>query len=293
LRLVACSNCHAQYDVTNKAESTVTCRCGAAVDARPRPAVDAEIHRCGSCGAVVAKGAGHCDYCGSVIVHVRRNLSLLCPECFARNREDSRFCTACGVAFRPEPLETIAPELPCVECGALMPPRSVGRVSVNECPNCGGLWVPGDRFDALIDRAIEIRRQADAGTITAPSPRVRGGNPVSDRVKYRSCPVCDAFMLRRNYRRTSGVIIDRCHDHGTWLDPDELEQIAGFILSGGLERARRAENTSMKTGSAPGSAGSSARAGTELAKMLVDHDRRRAKRGLVVSFVDFLSEVLS
>jgi hypothetical protein len=54
------------------------------------------------------------------------------------------------------------------------------------------------------------------------------------------------MMSRRNYRRTSGVIIDRCHDHGTWLDADELERIAGFILSGGLERAKAAEQTTMK-----------------------------------------------
>ena len=39
-------------------------------------------------------------------------------------------------------------------------------------------------------------------------------------------------MARRNYRKKSGVIIDTCSEHGVWLDADELEQIAGFILSG-------------------------------------------------------------
>ena len=40
-------------------------------------------------------------------------------------------------------------------------------------------------------------------------------------------------MLRRNFRKSSGVILDVCGEHGTWLDADELEQITGFILSGG------------------------------------------------------------
>jgi hypothetical protein len=40
-------------------------------------------------------------------------------------------------------------------------------------------------------------------------------------------------MLRRNFRRASGVILDVCREHGTWLDADEIEEIAGFILSGG------------------------------------------------------------
>jgi hypothetical protein len=40
-------------------------------------------------------------------------------------------------------------------------------------------------------------------------------------------------MQRRNYKRSSGVVLDICHEHGSWLDADELEQIAGFILAGG------------------------------------------------------------
>ena len=46
-------------------------------------------------------------------------------------------------------------------------------------------------------------------------------------------------MQRRNFQKTSGVIIDRCGEHGTWLEADELEQIAGFILSGGRPGAQR------------------------------------------------------
>ena len=54
-------------------------------------------------------------------------------------------------------------------------------------------------------------------------------------------------MQRRNFRRSSGVVLDVCHQHGTWLDADEIEEIAGFILSGGAvsatleEEHRRAE----------------------------------------------------
>ena len=62
---------------------------------------------------------------------------------------------------------------------------------------------------------------------------VTGANPAAQKVQYRKCPECQGFMQRRNFRKSSGVIIDRCHQHGTWLDADELEQIAGFILSGG------------------------------------------------------------
>jgi hypothetical protein len=39
------------------------------------------------------------------------------------------------------------------------------------------------------------------------------------------------------------VILDVCVEHGSWLDADELEQITGFILSGGVPSPIFAEST--------------------------------------------------
>ena len=48
-------------------------------------------------------------------------------------------------------------------------------------------------------------------------------------------------MARRNFRKRSGVIVDQCRDHGTWLDGHELERIAGFVFSGRAAEADRIE----------------------------------------------------
>jgi Zn-finger nucleic acid-binding protein len=233
VRLVACSNCHTQYDVTEVVAKSFPCRCGETVENQSHEAVDAKIHRCGSCGAIVAADAEGCDFCGSAIERDPGKLSLICPECYARCAEKARFCTACGVGFRPEPVRLEGHELPCPACGALMPPQQIGGVGLNECRGCNGLWVPGESFDLLVSRAIEARRNARPEDLLRLRPRVRGANPASQAVKYRKCPECEGFMQRRNFRKSSGVIIDVCNEHGTWLDADELEQIAGFILSGG------------------------------------------------------------
>lgn len=237
MRLVACRNCHTQYDVTDVSEARFDCRCGTPVENVSPTPVDARVRRCRSCGAAVGDDAAECEYCGSAIVRDERELDLICPECYARNEEQSRFCTACGVEFQPEPVPSAAEELPCVKCGCLMPRRRVGGILVHECPRCHGLWAPRESFDELVNRAIDAQRRKGADRMPGPGPRTRRGNPVTEPVQYRKCPVCGAYMLRRNFRRTSGVVIDRCHEHGTWLDADELEQIAGFILDGGLERS--------------------------------------------------------
>ena len=233
MRLVACSSCHTQYDVTNVALEKIPCRCGAEIENRDHAAVDAKIHRCGSCGAIVDAEATGCSYCGSDIERDPGRLSLICPECFARCADAARFCTACGVHFDPEPVRTEGHELPCPDCDSLMPPHQIGAVGINECRGCNGLWVPGNRFDLLISKAAEARRAAPPEQQIAFDPREKGANPAAQSVKYRKCPECMGYMQRRNYRKSSGVIIDVCHQHGTWLDADELEQIAGFVLSGG------------------------------------------------------------
>jgi Zn-finger nucleic acid-binding protein/ribosomal protein L40E len=290
LRLVACGNCHTQFDVTQVEEAEFKCRCGEVVENRPLQAVDAAIHRCSACGALVASDAERCDYCASAIIRDQRQLSLICPECYGRNTEESRFCMVCGVRFEPQPVDTDAHELPCPVCGCLMPPRKIGSIGVNECGECNGLWVPGERFDRLVDRAVEAQRSADPAKLAAFAPRVRGGNPVSNRVVYRKCPVCEAFMHRRNWQRSSGVIVDTCADHGTWLDADELEQIAGFVLSGGL--ASRPAALDPAAAAAAAAADRPVRA-AEFKRVWLHTEGGRRERGLLDSLADLLDDLLS
>ncbi len=228
MRLIACRSCHTQFDAEQIAAASFTCRCGATLENRPVEPKDAAVVRCGSCGAALAPEGGSCSFCGSETLRRPDPTGPVCPECFARTPAGSRFCTACGVAFRPEPLTVPTRELPCPACSIPMSPRAVAGSAVDECTRCQGLWIPEGKLEKLVERARDAAPGASPG---APPPRVRSGNPFTQRVEYRRCPECDAHMQRRNFRRSSGIIVDVCRRHGTWLDADELEQIAGFLLA--------------------------------------------------------------
>lgn len=250
MKLIACVQCHAQYDVASMGvRECFDCRCGETLEVRAAQGLDTKAHdavvqRCGACGALARDSQDVCDYCGSAILLPADRGSLICPECYARNGDDARFCLACGIAFDPQPLPSSqAPDLRCPCCEGWMISRVVAGLALQECPKCFGLWAPEDRFDTLVDRAAQAAREGGnpgdpRGT---PSPRVDGGNPAQVKVEYRRCPVCDTSMARRNFQKRSGVIIDRCHAHGSWLDANELERIAGFVLSGRAARAERLE----------------------------------------------------
>lgn len=221
-------------------DTTFDCRCGTTLEAKPPVAADVPVRRCGGCGAIARNDDELCEYCGSGVVRIVDRGSLICPECYARNLDDGRFCLGCGVAFDPQSPPSSAPDLRCPCCECWMNGREVGGLEIQECPKCHGLWAPEDRFGSLVERAtIAAQGREKEGQQIA--PRVDGGNPADQSVVYRRCPVCDAQMMRRNFKKRSGVIIDQCHSHGTWLDAQELERIAGFVLSGRAERVARIE----------------------------------------------------
>jgi Zn-finger nucleic acid-binding protein len=248
VRLVACKSCHAQYDVGALEEPVFECRCGQAVRNEALPGQDARIQRCGACGALLPDAGDACAYCRAAVVRDARALSLICPECYARNAEAARFCTGCGVAFLPEPLPHEHEEPPvCPTCEGAEPMavRGVGGVWVRECAKCNGLWVPGERLDALIQRAVETARERAASGVARAELRARS---VAVQFAYRPCPTCGHRMQRKNFGRRSGVIVDWCGAHGTWLDKDELEQIGAFIAGGGLRAA--GESAGLSSGGA-------------------------------------------
>jgi Zn-finger nucleic acid-binding protein len=134
-------------------------------------------------------------------------------------------------------LSTAEQALACPACRVAMANQTIGGVVVGECPQCNGLWVPGESFNDLIERArtAAAARPPDAATglgVVNPKPRRRHPSRHATGVVYRRCPVCKSPMHRKNFGQASGVIVDWCGPHGTWLDADELGEIGDFVLSG-------------------------------------------------------------
>nr|WP_281412593.1 zf-TFIIB domain-containing protein [Geomobilimonas luticola] len=62
-------------------------------------------------------------------------------------------------------------------------------------------------------------------------------------VSYVKCPVCAKIMNRINFGTKSGVIVDRCKEHGVWLDGGELRHLFEWMKAGGklLDQERQEE----------------------------------------------------
>lgn len=100
-----------------------------------------------------------------------------------------------------------------------------------ECQSCAGLWIPLERFSALIEAEAQSER-SPLGPMQSKWQQQTGK-------MYRPCIVCQQLMVRQHFGRgKSRVIVDICGDHGVWFDNDELAHILAWVRAGGARDAR-------------------------------------------------------
>lgn len=243
--LVACPECHRQFDATGRPEgSAFPCSCGATVTV-PRPqAHDAAVVRCSSCGAPREnrgeETAPACRFCGAEFTLHERDLDTICPGCMARVSGQARFCHHCGTPVLGAQASAGESGYRCPACpgGHPLVSRQLGRakVAIFDCSTCGGLWIEKEIFEVLADRARSGQLPEGFG----------GGAPAAEphplepqQLHYRPCVICGALMNRRNYGRKSGVIVDLCARHGIWFDLQELDRLLRWIREGGEARTEK------------------------------------------------------
>ncbi len=237
-KLLLCPSCNRQFDATRLAVgSRFRCRCGVAIDVPVIDSRDAAVVRCASCGAAREEGSKTCGYCGSDFTIHEQDLETTCPSCFALISNAARFCHHCGTAIAPEEVAADPTERVCPACGdgRFLHSRPLGdtRLTVLECGVCAGLWLGAEVFRTLEDRARKIAPSVADPVALRKEANSRARPPQNGGPVYRPCPLCLKRMNRVNFERVSGILLDRCRDHGFWFDATELDAVLRFIKLGG------------------------------------------------------------
>lgn len=232
--IVECPGCHMRYDVTGRPPNTkARCRCGTVFRLKD-PASDAAMLNCPGCGAPCSPEKTRCDYCKSTLATVR------CPRCFGLLFEGHKHCGHCGAAV-DVPARALHSdnhtERQCPRCDQSLVANLVGGTLLDQCNNCGGLWIDQSAFEGVME---EREKQQHVTNALGHLPLPKGQVDIKA-VKYLKCPDCEKLMNRRNFGKSSGVIIDVCGAHGIWFDRGELPKIIDFVRAGGLTEARRRE----------------------------------------------------
>lgn len=105
----------------------------------------------------------------------------------------------------------------CPACQAVLVVVEREEIEVDWCTQCRGLWFDHGELELLVEKAGRSLKTQDLGR--------RAGETVEK--GRRRCPRCPRRMERLVLQEgaDSQVEIDRCADHGFWLDSGELGTI--------------------------------------------------------------------
>jgi Zn-finger nucleic acid-binding protein len=162
-----------------------------------------------------------------------------CAHCFRLNVPDNVCCAGCGRDLGLEPIgDAASVQLACPGCRQALEPFRGGPGRLWDCAGCGGQFVEHALLRELLERREVLGR--------AVPYHVQPDNPLRQPIRYVPCPACEQLMHRRNFGRSSGIIVDICHPHGTWFDSGELPRVLAFVQRGGLEKARLLERDEQR-----------------------------------------------
>jgi Zn-finger nucleic acid-binding protein len=119
----------------------------------------------------------------------------------------------------------------CPKCDVKMKITMAGEIELDECPKCRGLWVD------LAEEKTALKMEPATFTVDELRRLRKVYRPLGrvEKVKYHRCPRCGKFMWRKNYMYHSGIVVDKCREHGTFFDKGELEKAIEFVKKGGAE----------------------------------------------------------
>ena len=159
-----------------------------------------------------------CQNCGAPIE------GIICPYCNTRNAVDLK-----------KPFDVHEnPERVCPNCEVLLETHLINeskQLYIEKCKHCDGIFLDFGELEEIMESEIRKSERYDFKRLH----EIKNNPLIREReVRYKKCPECRKVMLRLNYHGRSGVIIDRCKEHGYWLDSGELRQIMEWAKLEGI-----------------------------------------------------------
>ncbi|OGU15988.1 MAG: hypothetical protein A2076_04945 [Geobacteraceae bacterium GWC2_53_11] len=162
---------------------------------------------CANCSAPLPDGSIRCNYCGS-----RNDIDLKGVHYYTTHElESERTCPRCGIGLRTIDLKVN------------------GTFLIERCDECLGLFFDPNELEAVLEATVTNVFAIDRSRLDSINSTKSGDYGIS----YIKCPVCRNLMNRVNFGTKSGVIVDRCREHGVWLDGGELRHLCEWMKAGG------------------------------------------------------------
>ncbi len=164
--------------------------------------------------------------------------TTFCPGC-GNEVENAQRCPICRSGRASGKTTEESTGLRCPRCDDPLEEQDWEGLGVHLCPTCNGSFFPPGGLETTLDKLRAHRGATDLETVCREF-RDRFTRELPEAMRYKPCPVCDTFMTRLNYAGSSGIIVELCGHHGTWVDQSAFGSLTDFVSRGGdLIQSRR------------------------------------------------------
>jgi Zn-finger nucleic acid-binding protein len=157
---------------------------------------------------------------------------MKCPYCNKLTSELVKKCVHCGEDLSESIGRDNDAPVKCPLCTVNTEIINLAGVELDYCYKCGGIWFDKGEINQFRDGVVNQDICKDMITTLGEMSLI---NQDTKRVDYLKCPVCNQVMSQRNFVDISSIIIERCADHGTWAEQDDLLKILKVVESGKYE----------------------------------------------------------
>ena len=114
----------------------------------------------------------------------------------------------------------------CPRCTLPMQAETYEGTDLMFCGTCWGHWVGFDGFKKILENEVYSFSKTDTESVLRKWASQQAGEELTAII---NCPDCSKEMRQMDFADECPVLVDRCDDHGVWLDCAEIKEIQVFI----------------------------------------------------------------
>ena len=151
-----------------------------------------------------------------------------CPHCNKPTSILGKKCVHCGKEIQDSIQRDRRISVKCPICEIDTEIIQFSGIELDYCYKCGGIWFDKGEtkifHNALSDKTLceEMKIYIEG---------LSGQRRISERPTYLKCPICFMIMSHRRFADVTDIILDRCVDHGTWAEKEDLLSIIDIVDS--------------------------------------------------------------
>ena len=114
----------------------------------------------------------------------------------------------------------------CPRCQLMMQTEVYEGHDVHFCNTCWGHWLDTETFTSILESEVYSFGTEERRSVLAQWSDHDSSLKLSPSAP---CPECGEAMVQEPVDDLCPVVIDRCAEHGIWLDTAEIKQIQVFV----------------------------------------------------------------